>query len=943
MNTRTAIAVIAVFTLTLTLGVLPVRSNVIPPPGTPPTQFTVSGPFADKIVYTIFADETGEFNALQSGAIDLTDTPLNPSNIPTFCPTSKTSFWCTGVAPNPPDPEFGVQHNDINLANNFWGITFCFGQDKVVAGVAGSCQPHNGGVTVLGYAFTTPTCPNVPAPHANDCTYAGIQWRQGFSQLTSKTAMVASIFGGAAQPLDNLGTVPAQEGVWPTVLQHSGLPFDSACAPTPITGCTGAYSTGSPANYNLKGVCSWDSIHTTTVLTNCTSAFNYPGTNPSADGITWDAGSTNFCDAADHFIAAGIASGKDANCRLTTLQGPGGNVVFAVRSDSPNRLSSGTAEFNRFCDLLNAPISSNQCSRTTGTTTIQLTLHLLTITDAFTFVFSGGSTNGITTNTPNLDWHLYTGANSGGPAFDQQWGLYDSVFDSTICGGSSVVAASPAGQNPIPNDVYSCNLKMDHYMELNQFNATLTGAAQSLQVAMEIFGNHTINQPTISRTQQFAYLKGWQGISDATGIGIATGNFWSLLNGWNPGPAVSGPTIRWGMKQGTSSLNPFEFATPYEFNILQEIYDPLLRLTPYIPTSGLQIIGYMANDYKLVCQTATPTCNNVDTGCPAVIGAFPVGGCVKINLRGDITFQDGVQVTASDVKYSFEAFNATGGIASGGTLNTVDVIYDPAALPTTLGGTEAPGSAMNLYIALGKSNAFALLDITGVPIVPQHLWKTIGSSGPCKDTSMDAPGSGKGSPQCTTDPSFLAGPGADPLSSTGAGLIGSGPFVCASGKLGASGTVLGKGCTSTGSGAVTTGTISLQRFGSGNSHVSGFGTGYFRENANFKQFLWADGNGDGGVGIDELSILSGCTRNFSGSSACTHYDSPSTTLTCTIAGPCIGVSSGGDGDGAITALEKSQVFSWFCTSWTIPTSDCPLPPSETLPLVALQDDGSTYS
>src|SRR3989449_8866403 len=525
------IGILAVFALTLSMAVLlPVRADSIPPPGTPPTQFSVSGPAADQIQYQIFADETGEFNALQAGQIDLTDTPLNPPQVPIFCPAG-TSFWCTGVAPNPPDPEFGFQLDDINLANNFWGITFCFAQDGITAG--GACQPRNGAVTVPGYPFPTASCPNVPAPHTGDCTFAGIQWRQGFAALLDKQGLVANVFGGAAASIDNIGEVPAQ------AIAHSGYSFDASCQPSLAAGCVGPYSSGA---YNLKGVCSWDSLHTTTVLTNCTSALNYPGTNPSTDGITWDAGSTNFCNAADHFIAAGIASGKDVNCRLTTLLGPGGDVVMAIRSDSPNRLASGNAEFNRFCDLLNAPISAGQCSRTTSTgANLRLVNHPLTFNDAFTFVFSGSSTDGVTTNTPNLDWNTYTGANSGGSAFDQQWGLYDSGFVSTICGGSGVVPASPTGDFPLPNDVYACNLKMDHYQEMNQFNATIQGAGQSLQPAMEIFGNHTINNPTVSRTEQFGYAKGCTGTRDATDIGIATDNAFNLMNACNPSPAISGP------------------------------------------------------------------------------------------------------------------------------------------------------------------------------------------------------------------------------------------------------------------------------------------------------------------------------------------------------------------------------------------------------------------
>src|SRR5947199_8659021 len=407
---------------------------------------------------------------------------------------------------------------------------------------------------------------------------------------------------------------------------------------------------------------------------------------------------------------------------------------------------------------------------------------------------------------------------------------------------------------------------------------------------MEIFGNHTINNPTVSQAQQFAYLKGWPGVSDGTGIGTATGNFWSLLNAWNPSPAVSGPTIRCGMKQGTSSLNPFTVTTVFEFNILQEIYDGLLAFTPYIPSTGTQVVGYLANSYSLVTHATDPNCPA--SASPSTGGTFPVGGCVKLSLRGDIFWQDGIQLTASDVKFSFENFNATGGIVSPATLNTVDVVYNPAVLPTSLGGTEAPGASETLYIALQSSNAFALLDIVGVPIVPQHLWKTSASSGPCRDTSAATPGSGKGTAPCNVDPNFLAGAGADPV--TNNRLIGSSAFVCAPGPYtGPSTTGLGGGCTSSGSGAVTTGTITLQRFG---SSVTQAGIAYFRDNANYAQWQWADVNGDGTVDQGDLNTVTACEVTFSGP-ACAHYDAPAATMSCGTAGACIGVNSGGNNDG----------------------------------------------
>jgi hypothetical protein len=367
---------------------------------------------------------------------------------------------------------------------------------------------------------------------------------------------------------------------------------------------------------------------------------------------------------------------------------------------------------------------------------------------------------------------------------------------------------------------------------------------------------------------------------------------------------------------------------------LQEVYDALLTFTPYIPTTGPQIIGFMVNSYALVSHTGAV--GTADANCPAAIGVFTVQGCVKLNLRGDLFWQDGVQVTASDVKFSYEGFNATGGIVSGSTLNTVDVVYDPTVLPTSLGGTQAPGQPENLYIALQSANAFALLDITGVPIVPQHVWATIGSSGPCKDTSITTPGSGKGTAACTIEPTFLAGPGADPVANNR--LIGSSAFACASGPLGAPGTVLGGGCTSTGNSAVTSGTITLFRYGQGVSHLAG---SYYRSNAKYEEFQWAHTSSGVTGSILDVSAISGCFSNPAGAT-CPHYKAPDATLTCTGAGACIGTVSGGNG-AVLTGLQKAEVEQWFGTAFIFGvTAYSSLDGAVPTPLV-LYEDGTQYS
>src|SRR5207247_3589885 len=105
-------------------------------------------------------------------------------------------------------------------------------------------------------------------------------------------------------------------------------------------------------------------------------------------------------------------------------------------------------------------------------------------------------------------------------------------------------------------------------------------------------------------------------------------------------------------------------------------------------------------------------------------------------------------------------------------------------------------------------------------------------------------------------------------------LIVSTACVCAPGPYtGPSTPGLGGGCTSSGTGSVTTGTITLQRYGSGLTPAN---SGYFRDNANYKQYLWADVNGDGQVNAIDISLTSGCQANFgSNPTACNHLDGAS--------------------------------------------------------------------
>src|SRR5207249_10346602 len=173
------------------------------------------------------------------------------------------------------------------------------------------------------------------------------------------------------------------------------------------------------------------------------------------------------------------------------------------------------------------------------------------------------------------------------------------------------------------------------WVEQSQFLATPAAAEASLQVEMDIYGNHTFTVPMWTPSVQYPYVKGWTGVSNSAGIGTAQGNPWSILNAWSANPTLAGPTTRWGQKDATASLNPYTFSSVVEADVFGEVYDSLLITNPASPT---QIIGWMTNFYRLETHATQ------QAECPATYTnprrTFDVRACVKLILRGDIPWHD---------------------------------------------------------------------------------------------------------------------------------------------------------------------------------------------------------------------------------------------------------------------------------------------------------------
>jgi hypothetical protein len=992
LNTKLTIQLLTIFVTTLSLAVVPgtmaANATIVSTPGTNPnTQWIGSGPAADTIrlqYYTGLTGDTNEYNALCfaqpttcNPQIDLTDVQVPTSEV---SPTNNNDprFYVT-----PESPAFDFEHVDFNLANSFFGVEFCNGADGIT--IASTCPDG------IGASAIPATCPNMPAPHTGDCTFAGISIRQGVAHLIDKAAYVSNVLLNHGVAIDNVlaaaqntlhsgqnfnplfnptGTTPANIGPYavdptnPIGSQQVALGSETQCVTVAQINGNGGH-----CEINVGGVCSWD------VLIGCAgtfqgqtqlSAFHLTG-DPTADanGMV-PTGSPDFCAAATDFVNAGIGTSVSTpatGCQINGFTGfntgtagtPGGPLLL-YRRVSLDRGPMFDGLGTSICRLIHGPTGTENC--------LEVTVQTISLAQAHVLVFNQGCKSASEAGTtcasqgPKRTWTMYDGGNTLAVTVNNLYALYTSQFASDLCGGNS------PGDQPL-NYVLSCNTKLDTWSNYGEFTGTPGNAVADTQIANDIFGNHTFSIPFVAHSSQYAWLSGWGGVSNAAGIGIAQGNFYGLLNAYNPNPAVAGPTIRWGQKDSPASLNPFSANSVIEFDIIQEIYDTLLASNAYSPSS---LYSYMVNSYQIVL-------NSQDSNCPLNVstasGTFAVAGCVKMALRGDNSWHDiyncaptdgaclqGHTVTAQDVKFSFASYNATGGLITPSTQNTVDVLYNPSSLPSAAfsayGGTQSSGQPEIIYFALKSLSAWQLFDIATVPIVPQHVWKTATAAGPCLSPTLGGATVSDiyaGTPACSLDTSFVSGPGSDPIANNK--LIGSSAFMCTSGTVGASGTVYGGGCSTSGNQSPAAGdVVTLRRFQYQGTNAAQQGSlnvnfAYFRTNGKFKNFAWADylsarnsgqPNGLGAQGVVDI-------RDIQSVASCLHVAPPYTTAPCnhwasaaattslvsTSGGANLGVVGGGRGTTVQVSIGTvSQVSRWYLTQFYDQQLSTASPPSPLL-------------
>jgi len=860
----------------------------------------------------IFTNEVIEYGNIQTSGttIDFTDWPVPGSVNPSAFTT--TPFYLTATV-----PAQGYYEIEFMQANTFWNCNFAFGVSKC------------GQEIRLGIAHMIDRA-NFAANDPNIVAGAGVPIDLPIATTTAGNAAVANRcswdplsveFGNRA------GTTCAQEL---DSNYHGGVAYRNQTAPV----------TGNPSG------CS------TTVVSAC---------QPQ--------GSPDLNLAAQHFVNAGIASGFNAATSVLTGLATGISICgqagsgctvpnFFVRNDHLPRLDLGNAYASQICYLF------------TGSFTIPCT-PFLTVTDGSITQFLGFQTS---PNSVNKSWWFYTAGFSGPTFYDGSYFFgYDSTFASASCptpgtascttivlgGGTCNNAAVPTASAgdyqyicsptydslalqletspclsntvaPNPDPLTGSNTNSSLANGQCQGTTILTSHSALLR-AEDYFGRFVLTLPVFETKDQFGYLQcdpsqvvggscpagsSWSRAVNDADLGLA--NFWTWLNTYS-GRSGSGlaNTIRQGFKEKIRNENPFIASTIWDVFILGNVYDSL-----YVrdPLSAGTVFNWMTTS---TTPESAVSYNGGLSGPPAGTCTQASGCTYRFTLPTYLTWQDGRQVTAYDVAFSYLALVGNGAfLGTGGATMSGITILNP----------------LQFDISVQSNGPFELQTLTGIPIIPGYWASGVGGSTwasavaacsgktPCADVQYTLSGTTVNcAGACTNFPAAnmqvntaWLSPAYSPIASHT--FVGSGAWTC--------GTVSGTTGSGTCDSPAGAGSAALSFTLSANNN-------YFRSTTKAATWIWSGESDQSGQALAAASAVGSCDNvavNLSGT--CGHYQQ--------------GIGNPGSGTpvsvSTVTSVDAFYLVNWVAPfNWATSTPvgiGAPFPPVLYIPTTGQAFDGS---
>ncbi len=522
----------------------------------------------------MFSSSTAELVDLQitSPNVDLTDYPCSgpPSGAGTCAQmTSNNNLRVSAPA------QSGFGEIEFNLANNFWGCNFNFGNSfcgvKIRQGIAHLIDKarfvtDQGDLAGHTSPIDDPEPPYEGLPAANPC-----MWDVNATQSGSDCKVGAQ--GGTAFHFNQASGIPG----YPWMQSYNDLDFcvaalDVITAINPL----GIAPVQAPVGFWTMPPSSW----TLSSSTNCQLMMN-------------------------------------DQTKTTISNNP---VNLYIRTDNLALMALGNGLAADICNLFTGSYSETCYFPNTNE-------EVLSITPGPIDAFNGYGTG---TSSPRTDWWMYTSgvAVQGADLFEPQNSerfLIRDPFDTSlyylfnsrfVSGVSSIKCTSGSGNTCSPGPcsaesvftqvtadyMYVCSPSYDSITGQMENAPCLTApsgdpmpgqsnngpggdcsgtsqlSAYSAAVqAEDLFGQSEFTIPIYTPANQYGYLNNWSRVINSMGGGIP--GYFTWLNTYNPAPTQT-RTIRQGASQPSNSVNPYVAYSFWDMMVVGNIYDTLLATNP---------------------------------------------------------------------------------------------------------------------------------------------------------------------------------------------------------------------------------------------------------------------------------------------------------------------------------------------------------------------------
>lgn len=238
--------------------------------------------------------------------------------------------------------------------------------------------------------------------------------------------------------------------------------------------------------------------------------------------------------------------------------------------------------------------------------------------------------------------------------------------------------------------------------------------------------------------QEAAYVgQPWKGVVNAKAFGV-----WTTASGYNMHPAnvnwgtgsATNITMRWGFRQPTMSLNPIYAEWVWDWYVMNNCYDSMIGAHAYT----LQNTGNLAMNWQLSTWTSTT-----------------LGTCSKITfyMRHDLLWSDGMPITSSDVYFTWGGPKVPGSLSNLLASKGLPPAYWSTNLADIL--SIATPDPWTVIVYLDVQAFFALHSMSGFNyVLPEHIWKPIILAGTGATNPFNMPGvcSGGWTMASTADP-----------------------------------------------------------------------------------------------------------------------------------------------------------------------------------------------